>query len=300
MSNVHFDSYLHCPICGVIADEKPFYINLYDSPDVLNFINNYYDSRVDNTIFPGADFRINKCRKCDFYWHQNVLNQANLSRLYNEWISPEKSYAKQAKKSVRERMGLTQVVARQLDAVQANTGQPKVLDFGGGWGTSALCALALGCEAYLIESSQEKINFAQEKGLKLAQHIEDFPDDFFDLIILNQVLEHVPEPKQLLTKLVRILRLGGGCSISVPHARPNSPVLAKGPFQPLEHINGFTRKSLRKIVLECKLKLCKEYSTHSELNFLSLSKSLAKNSLLAMTSAEKLPLNTSIFALRRS
>lgn len=43
-----------------------------------------------------------------------------------------------------------------------------------------------------------------------------FLEDFFDLIICNQVLEHVPECSRAISELARVLKKDGVCVITVP------------------------------------------------------------------------------------
>lgn len=43
-----------------------------------------------------------------------------------------------------------------------------------------------------------------------------FPDQCFDAVICNHVLEHVPEDRKALAELFRVLRHGGWASIQVP------------------------------------------------------------------------------------
>jgi len=44
----------------------------------------------------------------------------------------------------------------------------------------------------------------------------DFPDDSFDAVICNHVLEHVPDDRRALRELRRVLRPGGWASLLVP------------------------------------------------------------------------------------
>jgi SAM-dependent methyltransferase len=46
------------------------------------------------------------------------------------------------------------------------------------------------------------------------------PDDSVDAVVSLELLEHVPEPKSVLSELARILRPGGTVIISVPSAVP--------------------------------------------------------------------------------
>ena len=43
-----------------------------------------------------------------------------------------------------------------------------------------------------------------------------FPDDSFDNIILDNVLEHIEDPRELLSEINRVLKLGGNFIIGVP------------------------------------------------------------------------------------
>lgn len=295
----HFDRYPDCPICGQKPGDRPFFDQPYGTGAVFEFIQQYYHQQVNPEILQGINLVIQWCRSCDFYWHENVLNSENLSKLYNHWIDPTQSYQKQAQKNWQTRIQTIHAIARQLNRLKLSNHPYTILDFGGGWGDWALAAKALGCEAYLMETSEERINFAQKQGLNVVQDLTEIPSASLDLIVLNQVLEHIPQPKKLLLELVERLRIGGGCSIAVPEAKPNSPVLSKGAFQPLEHINGFTRKSLKKLVEDCHLTPCKEYFLFAKLTPGSILKTLCANSLIVLFPRSLLPLQTNILTIKK-
>ncbi len=48
------------------------------------------------------------------------------------------------------------------------------------------------------------------------QHI-DFPDNHFDVVISEDVLEHIPEPKKALAEISRVLRPGGFHLFTIPY-----------------------------------------------------------------------------------
>ncbi len=56
-------------------------------------------------------------------------------------------------------------------------------------------------------------------GLDILSDLSDLPlaDGSFDSIFCSQVLEHVPEPRQVLQEFARILKPGGSLLLSVPH-----------------------------------------------------------------------------------
>jgi 2-polyprenyl-3-methyl-5-hydroxy-6-metoxy-1,4-benzoquinol methylase len=79
----------------------------------------------------------------------------------------------------------------------------KMLDIGCGSGLSLLEVQALGVDAWGIEADPNAQRFAGQLGLRIHQgNLRDnpFSGTSFDLIVLNQVIEHIPEPAKALMK----------------------------------------------------------------------------------------------------
>nr|WP_155073263.1 class I SAM-dependent methyltransferase [Streptomyces taklimakanensis] len=47
-----------------------------------------------------------------------------------------------------------------------------------------------------------------------------FPDDSFDVVIVSEVMEHIPDDKGVLAEMVRVLRPGGRIAVTVPRYGP--------------------------------------------------------------------------------
>jgi len=47
-----------------------------------------------------------------------------------------------------------------------------------------------------------------------------FPDDSFDVVIISEVMEHIPDDKGVLAEMVRVLRPGGRIAVTVPRYGP--------------------------------------------------------------------------------
>jgi SAM-dependent methyltransferase len=45
----------------------------------------------------------------------------------------------------------------------------------------------------------------------------DFPDNIFDIVILTEVLEHIPDDKKAAKEIIRVLKPGGYLLLTVPH-----------------------------------------------------------------------------------
>lgn len=96
-----------------------------------------------------------------------------------------------------------------------------VLDYGCGAGQSLLDLRAIGANAYGIEADANVARIAAHHQLKIhigSIYDNPFPDVKFDLIILNQVLEHIPEPEVVLEILAGRLTIGGRLIVAVPNA----------------------------------------------------------------------------------
>lgn len=102
----------------------------------------------------------------------------------------------------------------------ARQGQ-RVLDIGSGSCLSLLELRNLGIEASGVEADPNVAVIAQRYGLNVhigSIHDNPFPSKVFDLITLNQVIEHVPDPAALLRVVRDRLAVDGRLALSFPNA----------------------------------------------------------------------------------
>ena len=98
----------------------------------------------------------------------------------------------------------------------------RVLDVGCGSGVSLLEAAELGAQAYGIETDPNIQPIASELGLRIhpgSVHDNPFPGIVFDLVVVNQVTEHIPEHDRALLELGTRLAPGGRMSLVLPDRR---------------------------------------------------------------------------------
>lgn len=101
----------------------------------------------------------------------------------------------------------------------AKPGQ-RVLDIGCGSCLSLLELRQLGVEPYGVEADPNVAAIAERFGLNVhigSIHNNPFPGQVFDLITLNQVIEHVPDPVALLRVVRDRLAPGGSIVLSFPN-----------------------------------------------------------------------------------
>ncbi len=129
-----------------------------------------------------------------------------------------------------------------------------VLDVGCGFGHYLDIAREIGFETYGVDIDEGRASYASARGHKI--HCGEvttsiFDGRRFDCIILNHVIEHVPDPIVLLHCLRDLLAPGGLLFIACPNFAGLHARITKGHFHhicPPEHICYFTSTSLRRAV----------------------------------------------------
>ena len=90
----------------------------------------------------------------------------------------------------------------------------KILDFGCGGGY--LLKEYKNIERFGVEINAVARSIAEENGLNCYKSSKDLPNDFFDLIISNNALEHCDNPFLEIKELYRSLKRGGKICLIVP------------------------------------------------------------------------------------
>lgn len=96
----------------------------------------------------------------------------------------------------------------------------RLLDVGCGRGVAVSALARAGFEAHGFEVSHhavEQIDPAVQ--LRVAPSLIDaaYPDEFFDEVVIWHVLEHLPDPREVLLETRRILKPGGVLVVAVPN-----------------------------------------------------------------------------------
>jgi 2-polyprenyl-3-methyl-5-hydroxy-6-metoxy-1,4-benzoquinol methylase len=99
-----------------------------------------------------------------------------------------------------------------------------VLDVGCGTGSfGASLRKRAGCEVWGVESNARSIPKAEENLDKVLHGYfgpeSDLPSGYFDCIVFNDVLEHMPDPASALALARALLRSGGYVVASIPNIR---------------------------------------------------------------------------------
>lgn len=123
----------------------------------------------------------------------------------------------------------------------------RVLDLGAGTGRHLRALDARG--AWVVAGDlRPEIHAASGGVVQLDAHHLPFVDASFDLVVISEVLEHVPDPLAVLLECARIVSTGGMVVVSVPRYGPeaiNWMLSLEYHSVPGGHIHIFTRRELR-------------------------------------------------------
>lgn len=197
-----------CPVCdGHHTSEcRPIFDDRYGQPDPFSLV---------------------RCVQCGHQMTSPRLAEADLGDLYSAYY-PRKHVDVGAIRQEAARVSEPFAKLRRWWTGTDNQGQYLVrsgelmLDIGCGSGLSLLEAKALGAQVRGVEADPNVRRIAEETSLDI--HIgslldDPFPDEMFDLVVLNQVIEHVPAPDQTLIRIRSRLKAGGRVVLVFPNVR---------------------------------------------------------------------------------
>jgi SAM-dependent methyltransferase len=175
---------------------------------------------------PGR-FRLAKCRQCDHLATAPRLSEADLPALYGNYYPRKSVAAEDVRSESKAVLGPWARLRRWWMGVD-NQGQYTVrpgevmLDIGCGSGLSLLEAQAMGAQARGVDADPNVRRIADELGVQVhigSLYDEPFSDERFSLVILNQVIEHMPEPDKTLVRLRSRLGPSGRLVLVFPNVR---------------------------------------------------------------------------------
>jgi len=139
----------------------------------------------------------------------------------------------------------------------------RILDIGCGSGVYLHTLKKHGWDVYGVEMSSKAVELAREKlklpniNLGLVEDIK-YPEKFFDVVMMNHVIEHLFDPRHSLQEANRILKTGGLLIITTPNIDSvNFKIFGKYWF-PLEtprHLNLFEVSTMSKLLRDAGFKL---------------------------------------------
>jgi len=137
----------------------------------------------------------------------------------------------------------------------------RLLDIGCGNGTELYKLKKMGWETYGVEVNEEASARARSEGLSVLTgdlFKAKFPDQFFDVVRMSFVLEHLPNPRETLTEIKRILRPQGRIYISIQNTNSLNYWLFGERWFSLDvprHLFSFSIETIKRLTSSLELKV---------------------------------------------
>lgn len=236
-----------CPACGLDAARIVTELNADRCRRFLEYSRVKYGSLLDAWL---ADIEpvIMACNGCGHHWYRDQPTPAQLDAMYAAG-----RHLLSAAVVSREP---TVTMLREMRRLRRLTGKsaPSLLDYGSGYGRWARAAVRAGFAVHAYEPSvargaEDVAEFAVVHDLAALDGMR------FDVVNLEQVLEHIPDPLAALASIRKFCSSDTVLRITVPNILrcPEGAALwDEWPFNghrphtmaPFEHLHGFTPSSL--------------------------------------------------------
>jgi SAM-dependent methyltransferase len=232
-----------CPLCG---DEG------------ARLLMSFHDTRLSNETLSDfgysqeTEFPIVECAGCKFMYSKRLLSDAGLNGRYEKLTDHRKSLETCFRPAIYLDMLKVWTEVFPRVAADAERISIKALDFGCGWGAYMKTVQYYGIECFGFDFDCTKAAFVRDQGMTMIAEPEAAAP--FDMIICNQVLEHLKDPLETAARFRNLLKPGGFAWVSVPfNSHGLKADLEKGPpyrrvIDPWEHLNYFTKSSLTRVM----------------------------------------------------
>ena len=243
------------------------------------FIELKYGKSLDSWI-NSIEVAVANCTICGHCWYKHHPNTIQLQQMYSSARSLEK-----ALKTDRPKI-ISRQVKKLYQFCDQSLTKPSFLDYGSGSGCWAEAAVLKGFKVSAFEPSLKRSGASG--SYELVSNLEQLKkNQKFDIINLEQVLEHISDPFMALNELRSYCKKNTIIRVTVPNLLRNPDkfkVWETWPFDgksvhflaPFEHLHGFTPRSLDKLLSRANYKRINSiYELRNEpLNYL---RSLAAN-----------------------
>lgn len=244
----------NCPICG--ESRRTVLIQL----PAYRFCATNWTYREDFGRVLGISddeaFPIVECSDCGFIYAGVLPDPQFLEAVYEKVIDPERGSFEAFKPAwVAHQLRLGALILEEVSDVFAHEESVTILDYGCGYGTLIKALANPRIRSVGFETSQPCVSHLRSSGLTVFSSLDELKAaGRFHAIILSDVLEHVPNPSEVLAICHRLLLRKGFVCVSVPNIGRRElrragaqSELIRG-LNPWEHLNYFSAGSLSKLV----------------------------------------------------
>lgn len=217
-------------------------------------------------------YKVIACEACAFAHAIPIPDDKTLNEFYAKkyYQSTKPDYAQQHAKD-REWWDL--VYRERYTRFETILGRPgKILDVGSGPGFFLASGAEIGWDVTGIEPSEDASEYARQLGVNCITANFDSSSaanlGFFDVVQINQAIEHIPNPDQMIELCRSLLKPGGLiCIVAANDFNPLQQVAmslhdaSDWWVIPPEHVNYFSLETLSSLVARCGFEIVEETAT---------------------------------------
>jgi 2-polyprenyl-3-methyl-5-hydroxy-6-metoxy-1,4-benzoquinol methylase len=210
-------------------------------------------------LFVKSGYRLVRCSQCGLVFVENRPSEPQLSKLYDN----ESYHSDLTNDSSPASLWHKRTAARQFQFVRKYKQRGRVLDIGCSVGFFLRMAKENGWEAYGVERNARSVQHAKDNyGLNVTNgwlENVDFPEKFFDVVTLWDVIEHLRTPLSTIRHIAGLLKDDGILIFETPNIDGLFPQLSYpvGKFlnywphpTPPGHLFQFSKKTIRSLLRE--------------------------------------------------
>jgi 2-polyprenyl-3-methyl-5-hydroxy-6-metoxy-1,4-benzoquinol methylase len=202
-----------------------------------------------------------RCTHCGY-----IFVESNVER---SKINYSGSYAEKIRGDFRLGTSNDSYAREVLKQIESLSERGRILDIGCGAGFFLNYARNAGWQTYGVELTIENARYASEHlGLNVKNvSIEDskFPDNFFDVVTMWDVIEHLNNPRETIAHLFNIIKDNGLLCVETPNTESiYRALLGKYwiAFADSTHIRFFNKTNLKVLLEKSGFKVVKIQSTN--------------------------------------
>ena len=239
-----------CPACAKRSSRTLFIPDDTAWEQFLLLSKSKYQGYMD-TWADYLSLEVRQCSECGHLWHHTQPDSSSLLGMYQAGVrSTEKDPARQPNDKILHKMA-------SLYKLAASTGVKPLtlLDYGSGFGRWSSAAAMVGFRVHAFEPSAFRAGRSCG-NFQVVNNLEELTGKRFDVVNIEQVLEHTQEPLKVLFDLSCFLTPHSLLRISVPNLKRIPWAMRGFPFDgkrvhimsPYEHLHGFTPTSLASLI----------------------------------------------------
>jgi len=207
-----------------------------------------------NAWMDHLDLQVKECADCQHLWHHTHPEFLSLLEMYGSSVplnSNAVSHEPNATvlKSMKNLFSLAKSISNET---------PTFLDYGSGRGKWSKAAVRAGFQVWAYEPSESRSSDGFKEGFVLVNELNELNGLCFDVVNLEQVLEHAQDPYEILRGLTQFLKNDSVLRITTPNISRfrRKKLWNDFPFSgdsmhllsPYEHLQGFNSLSIKRLL----------------------------------------------------